>query len=50
MIVCGLILFLLGLGLGVALLKTLGVVLLIVGLVALAASYAEGPLHGRRYW
>lgn len=51
MIVLGLILFLLGLFLGVGILETIGIVLLIVGAVLWILGAVGRPLAGRRhYW
>lgn len=50
MIVLGVVLFLLGYLLPVPLLETVGVILLVVGLVLLLFGGTGRPVLGRRYW
>lgn len=50
MIVLGLILLLLGYLLGIGILSTIGVILLVVGLVLFLLGSAGRPIGGRRYW
>lgn len=50
MIILGLILLVLGLVLGIGLLKTLGLILLAIGVVLLVVSSLGHPVGGRRYW
>ncbi|WP_214322538.1 hypothetical protein [Nonomuraea sediminis] len=50
MIILGLILLLLGWLTGLSILYTIGVVILIVGLVFLVMGSVGRPAFGRRYW
>lgn len=51
MIILGLILLLVGfLVPGLAILKTIGIILLVVGLVLLLLGGVGHPVAGRRYW
>ena len=51
MIVAGIVLLLLGLLLGVGILYTIGIVLIVVGLVLMLLGRAEGGFRGRaHYW
>jgi len=50
MIIFGLILFVLGLLFGIGLLETIGIVLMVIGLVLLLLGGVGHPVGGRRYW
>lgn len=50
MIVAGVILFLLGYILLVPILETLGIIVLVIGVVLLILGAAGRPVVGRRYW
>jgi hypothetical protein len=50
MIVAGVLLLLLGYFLPIPILETLGIILLIIGVVLLCLGAAGRPLAGRRYW
>lgn len=50
MIILGVILLLLGWLLGISLLTTLGIVLVVIGLLLLLVGYAGQPVAGRRWW
>lgn len=50
MIILGTLLLIIGLVLGIGLLKTLGTILLIIGLVLLVLSYGGRPVGGRNWW
>lgn len=50
MIILGVILLILGYLVGIGLLKTIGMILLVVGLVLLVVPLAGGPTVGGRRW
>jgi drug/metabolite transporter (DMT)-like permease len=50
MIVLGVVLIVLGLGLQLSLLVTLGIVLLVIGAVLWIMGSVGRPVAGRRYW
>ena len=50
MIILGLVLLLLGFFLGVPILWTIGIILIIVGVVLMILGSAGRPVGGRRYW
>ena len=50
MIVLGIILLILGWILGIGILSTIGIVLLIVGVILFAIGAAGQTVAGRRYW
>jgi Family of unknown function (DUF6131) len=50
MLVLGIILWLIGYLTGIGLLSTLGIILIVIGLVFLVLGYAGHPVGGRRYW
>lgn len=50
MIIFGIILFVVGLLLGIGILETIGIVLAVIGLILLLVGSAGHPVGGRRYW
>ncbi|QLY27642.1 DUF6131 family protein [Nocardia huaxiensis] len=50
MIVLGLILLVVGWLLGIPLLTTLGIIVLVIGLIFLLLGYAGRPIGGRRHY
>lgn len=50
MLIVGICLWLLGYLLGIGLLATVGLVLVVVGLVLLLLGYAGHPVGGRSWW
>ena len=50
MIVAGIVLLVLGMLFGIPLLTTLGVIVILVGLVFLVMGSTGRPFAGRRYW
>ena len=50
MIVVGVILLLLGYFLLIPILETLGIIVLVIGVVLLCLGAANRPIAGRRYW
>ncbi len=50
MIIIGIVCLLLGLILGVPILWTLGIILVVIGLILLLVGSAGRELGGRRYW
>lgn len=50
MIILGTCLLILGVLLGIGLLKTVGTILLVIGLVLLVIGYAGHPVGGRQWW
>lgn len=50
MIVLGVILLLLGYLLGIGILSTIGIILLVVGVVLFLLGSTGRPIGGRRYW
>ncbi|CAM3293624.1 DUF6131 domain-containing protein [Mycobacterium intermedium] len=50
MIIVGALLLILGLVFGISLLSTLGIVLLVIGVVMWALGSMGRPVAGRRYW
>lgn len=50
MIILGVILLLLGWLLGISILTTIGIIVLIIGLIFLVLGSVGRPVGGRRYW
>jgi hypothetical protein len=50
MILLGVILLILGLAFGIGILDTIGVALLVIGVVLFAVGSISGPVGGRRHW
>jgi hypothetical protein len=50
MLIGGLILLILGVLLGIAILKTIGIILLVIGAVLLVVGMSGHAVAGRRHW
>lgn len=50
MILLGVLLLILGFVFGIGILFTLGLVLIVIGVVLLCLGHFHGPVGGRRYW
>jgi Family of unknown function (DUF6131) len=50
MMILGLILLILGWGLGISILWTIGIIVLIIGIVFLVLGQMDRAVGGRKYW